>query len=77
MSWMPSASRSPQGAGKQLVVRWVEILTAAARADSPQYGRQTRSSTPGGGLPEARRVQCMEYMLGVYQSGLHGLHITI
>ena len=32
---------------------------------------------PGGGLPEARGVQSMEYMLGVYQSALHGLHITI
>ena len=32
---------------------------------------------PGGGLPEERGVQSMEHMLGVYQSALHGLHITI
>ena len=77
MSWMPSASRSPQGAGKQLVVRWVEIVNSGSASGLASVWAADAVLHPGGGLPEARGVQSMEYMLGVYQSALHGLHITI
>jgi steroid delta-isomerase-like uncharacterized protein len=74
---MTSAATSGEHSGKDLVSRWVGIVNRGALGEVGSVWAEDAVVHPGGGLPEARGAQALEYLLGVFQSALPDIRVTI
>jgi steroid delta-isomerase-like uncharacterized protein len=74
---MATTVTSREQAGKALISRWVGIVNRGALNEVGSVWAEDAVVHPGGGLPEARGVQSLEYLLGAYLSALPDINITI